>query len=172
MEEIWKEIPGYECLYQVSNKGRVRGLVRNKILKQSKLTGGYLNVWLSKGGKVKIKRVHRLVALAFLPNPQNKEYVNHIDKDVTNNNVDNLEWVTQSENQKHSYMVGRNINTHAAHEKKCKRINVYRNGELVMRFNSAKECASALNLNYKVLIDSICQKWNQYKGFRFEYETH
>lgn len=147
-------------------------MVRNKILKQSQLTGGYMNVWLSKGGKVKIKRVHRLVAMAFIPNPLNKEYVNHIDKDVTNNIPENLEWVSQSENQLHSYKVGRNLNITAAHAKKCKPIKVYKDGVLVGRFQSAKECASALGLNYKVLLDSIAQKWSHYKGFRFEYEAH
>ena len=104
MEEIWKDIEGYEGLYQVSNMGRVKSVERMKwsgkcyykaperILKPRKNGGGYLVVMLSKNGKVKTCRVHRLVATAFIPNPNNLPQINHIDENKGNNHMENLEW--------------------------------------------------------------------------------
>lgn len=120
--EIWRNIKGYENLYQVSNLGNVRRLEsiviysngnivkhKCKILKQEKNKGNkkgyYKRVSLCKDNKVKRFQVHRLVALAFIHNPLNKECVNHIDGNPANNNLLNLEWVTYSENEIHSYKV-------------------------------------------------------------------
>ena len=91
MEE-WKEIPGYEGLYEVSNKGNVRNVRRNKLLRLSKNNYGYIQVSLYKNGIKTGPKVHRLVAEAFIPNPDNLPMINHKDEDKTNNNVDNLEW--------------------------------------------------------------------------------
>lgn len=114
MEEIWKDIKGYEGKYQVSNLGRVKSLKRYKrygntiklyediILKQGKVYN-YSIVNLCKNKTIKNFRVHRLVAQAFIPNPQNKQQVNHIDGNRQNNNVKNLEWCTSKENITHSY---------------------------------------------------------------------
>ena len=113
--EIWKDIEGYENKYQVSNLGNVKSLEtwtgdkyirREKILKNMVYGNGYYYVCLSKNGKVKKYKVNRLVAQAFIPNPDNKPFTNHIDGDKLNNNVDNLEWCTQSENMKHASMIG------------------------------------------------------------------
>ena len=86
--ETWKAIEGYES-YEVSNLGNIR---RNGKLINQSLKNGYLRVNLSKDGKYKNYYVHRLVALAFLPNPNNLPLVNHKDEIRTNNNIDNLEW--------------------------------------------------------------------------------
>lgn len=100
-EEIWKDILGYEGLYQVSSFGRVRGLDRydsmnrfwkGRILKSQTGTGGYLFVQLCLNGKVKAYSVHRLVAETFIHNPDNLPQVNHLDEDKTNNRVENLEF--------------------------------------------------------------------------------
>lgn len=108
MEEIWKNIEGYENLYQVSSKGRVKSLeridnnnhpVKERILKCHKQNNGYLMVYLSKNGKRKHHLIHRLVAQAFIPNHKNKSEVDHINTDRTDNRVENLRWVTRSENQ-------------------------------------------------------------------------
>ncbi len=103
MEEIWKDIEGYEGKYQASNLGNVRSLNYRKtselkLLKQKTDGNGYKRVNLYKDGKRKNCRVHRLVAIAFLPNPNNLPVVNHKDEDKTNNNVNNLEWCTQEYN--------------------------------------------------------------------------
>ena len=100
MEEIWGDIEGYEGLYQVSNLGRVKSLrgKEEKILKAGVGTSGYNFVGLRKSGNVSYKQVHRLVALAFIPNIYNMPQVNHKDKNRLNNVVDNLEWCTAQYN--------------------------------------------------------------------------
>lgn len=102
MDEVWRDIKDYEGLYQVSNLGDVRSLNYNqtgeiKVLKQGNAKG-YKRVGLFKNGKTKQYSVHRLVALAFISNPDDLPMVNHKDEDKTNNNVNNLEWCTHEYN--------------------------------------------------------------------------
>ena len=101
LAEIWKPIAGYEGLYEVSDLGRVRSFHKceeGRILKTSKNNNGYLRVALSKHGNTRFYAVHRLVAEAFLFKPEGKDTVNHIDFDITNNQIENLQWCTQKEN--------------------------------------------------------------------------
>ena len=100
MAETWKDVAGYEGLYQVSNLGRVRSLLHGKIwiLKSLGNRRGYLRVERNRNGTRKDIYVHRLVAEAFIPNPLNLPQVNHKDEDKTNNSVDNLEWCTAKYN--------------------------------------------------------------------------
>lgn len=97
MKEIWKDIPGWEGLYQVSNTGKVKSLnyhntSEENYIKPEKIRRGYLRVGLSKNNKKIRYLVHRLVAEAFIPNPNNYPQVNHKDENPVNNSVDNLEW--------------------------------------------------------------------------------
>lgn len=112
MEEIWKDIKGYEGLYQVSNLGRVKTLKlkfgkqrADTIMNPSVSVWGYGRVCLIKNKKGKNYYVHRLVAETFIPNPENLPFVNHIDSDKQNNTVTNLEWVTPKENINKSKIV-------------------------------------------------------------------
>lgn len=118
-EEIWKPIQKFDNQYEVSNKGRIRSVHKvitksngrtytrkSKILKPAINHSGYLTGAVSLMNNLIPYVVHRLVAEAFIPNPENKETVNHIDGVKTNNNSDNLEWATRSENCQHSFDIG------------------------------------------------------------------
>ena len=100
--EIWKDIPGYESLYQVSNYGRVRGVKRNNVLSTPLTNKGYAHVNLCKDGKYKTIAVHRLVLMSFTNEKDWKDEVNHIDYVRSNNRLDNLEWVTKIDNVRYS----------------------------------------------------------------------
>lgn len=122
MSEIWKNVPGYEGLYQVSSNGRVKSLDRCVMVKNGYngqtsrslkgvilkpvLVRGYQAVTMHKNGNGRLMKIHRLVAEAFIPNPINKPQVNHKDGDKLNNCVKNLEWCTSLENQMHAIHKG------------------------------------------------------------------
>lgn len=108
MKELWKEIPGYNGDYFVSNKGKVKSYKNGaRIMKPSysSKNSPYQQVQLYKNGKYKTEKIHRLVAGSFIPNPEQKKVVNHKDGNPKNNNVKNLEWCTLSENTLHSWHV-------------------------------------------------------------------
>lgn len=117
MIEIWKDIEGYEGLYKVSNMGRIKSLghtdklgryYEGRIMKQQKhYKNGYLSVCLAKDKKQKRMNVQRLVAHHFIPNPDNKPEVNHIDENKENNIYTNLEWCTRKENNIHGTKIER-----------------------------------------------------------------
>ena len=117
--EVWKDIPHYEGLYQVSSWGRVKALPRERtiynggkwiepehMMKIGLTQDGYADVQLHINGKKKVERVHRLVALAFIPNPEGKPQVNHINCIRNDNRVENLEWVSREENTAHKVKCG------------------------------------------------------------------
>lgn len=166
MIEEWKDIKGYEGLYQVSNLGRVMSFKASnpKVLKHSKHHSGYLHIKLSK----KHFSMHRLVALHFLDNPNNYEDVNHIDEDKTNNNVSNLEWCSTKYNVNYGTRTQRQIETMNIP------IIATKDNE-VIEFKSTKECASELGL-IPTNITQALKKLNKngtkktLKGYSFEYK--
>ena len=116
--EVWKDIINYEGWYQVSNKKRIKSLQRtivyssgsvrlqNSKLLKTRISNGYLGVTLRKMNKTRTTSLHRLIAEAFIPNPENKPQVNHIDGNKLNNCIENLEWATASENTIHAIQNG------------------------------------------------------------------
>lgn len=134
--EVWKDIPGYEGLYQVSSLGRVRSFGRyvknrykmiwraGKTLKQGKDNKGYMTVVLC-ANKQQTKKVHRLVASAFLPNPENKPQINHINGNKQDNRTDNLEWCSQSENMLHAWATGLQKREHKKNDSRSIKITQY-----------------------------------------------
>lgn len=184
MLEIWKEIEGFENYYEVSNLGNVRGVdrlipwngtTRNQKGKMCRLIedgAGYIRVDLNKNGKRKLKSVHRLVAGAFLPNTENKPEVNHIDGNKKNNILENLEWVTRSENMKHA--VDRKLVTHLHDESEKQKKTVFqfdREGNLLNKFESLTEASNKTGVS-TAYISQLCtgaRMTQDYHAFTFSH---
>ena len=185
--ELWAAVPGYEGLYEVSTEGRVRGAKRSgctgKPLKGRVDHGGYHVVTLTRACVSKHVRTHRLVALAFIPNPEGKRTVNHIDGDKLNNCVDNLEWATHSENHKHAYKIGltkvSDLQRAAASrtgKRTCElnrpRRAVYMislEGNRLQDFISAHEAARYVNGCASAIIACCRGRSKTHKGYRWQY---
>ena len=155
MEEIWKDIKGYEGLYQVSNLGRVKSLKRivftkygkrltiyEKILKAKVHKFGYLEVNLNSNGIAKTLKVHRIVAEAFLPNLNNYPEINHKDENKQNNHIINLEWCTSSYNANYGT---RNIRSALAKSKKIVQYSL--DGNLIKEHQSLTDAGRYINGN-------------------------
>lgn len=172
--EIWKDIPGYEGLYQVSNTGKVKSLERKvntfggkrgvgeRILRPHHRRKKYLGVILSKEGVHKDYSIHRLVAEAWVPNPLNLPQVNHIDEDVQNNNAANLEWCDCKFN----------INWGTGHKRaidpQCKTVEQYTlDGQLIAKYSSAMEATRKTGLTH---ISAVCRgERKQAGGYVWKY---
>ena len=148
--EIWKDIEGYEGLYQVSNLGRVKSVLSKKILKQYEDSSHYKRVRFYKDGKHKDYSVHRLVATAFIPNPDKLPCVNHKSEIVSENFADNLEWCSNKYNSNYGTTQARRV------QKRQKPILQYDlNGEFIREWNSVKEAGEYLNISPR-RISEVC----------------
>lgn len=170
MEERWKDVKGYEDYYSISNTGKLLSKRRERLMKTHIDIGGYERVELNKNGKGKKYFIHRLVAEAFIMKDESRPFVNHIDFDTTNNNVNNLEWCTQKENIRHSAENGR-MCTKEANKATSKKVYQYTlDGELVNTFNSTMDVERELGLSNGHI--SLCCREPQRTsgGFHWRYE--
>ena len=191
MNEIWKDIKGYEGLYQISNLGNVKSLDRYIINKNGDkqyfpeknliqgFSNNYLKVTLSKNNKQRTFRVHILVAKAFIPNPENKLEVNHIDGNKQNNKVDNLEWNTRSENELHAYKNGlakpsdkqKQVVAKYAKENYSKKIIQYSlNGDFIKEWNSMHDVWRELGIRPSYICRCCKGLRNQTYGYIWKYK--
>jgi len=192
--EIWKPVGGFENYYECSSFGRTKRLsvVRpmiskgggiteryyaEKILSPQSHINKYMFLNLSKDGKVYYFSVSRLIACHFVSNPENKEQVNHIDGDVTNNRADNLEWVSPSENIQHSYdvlnrpVVRSGESRMGNKSKQSKPVLQYSStGELLKEYASAGEAARSLSISQSQISLCCVETFRRAKGFKFQYK--
>lgn len=160
---LYKDIPNYEGLYKVSSDGKV--ISPNGIRKAEISQTGYWRIALWKNGKGKHFFVHRLVAMAFIPNPNNYEFVNHIDGNKLNNRAENLEWCNLSQNVQHAYRTG------LIHPATTKVIQYTMDFKKVKEWNSIREACESLGLNHANIATVCGQKTNrkQCGGFIWRY---
>ena len=178
MEEVWKDVEGYEGFYQVSNLGRVKSLGRiivtrygktqtiyERVLKIKIHKFGYLEVSLHSNGKSKTYKVHRLVAEAFIPNPDGLLEVNHIDENKSNNRVDNLEWCSSSYNANYGTR-----NKRVALAKSKKIIQYSLDGVLIKEHQSLTDAGRTVNGNAQGVFLCVNDKIKKYKGYIWKYK--
>ena len=179
----WKDIIGYENEYQINQFGEIRTLKDSPKLKkydvlkpQISKRNGYAYQMLYKNGKGKLLRVHRLVAMAFLPNPNNLPQVNHKDGNKQNNSVDNLEWCEQSDNMKHAYKNGLQtpsenqrkaiINTNKLKQKKVCQI---KDGEVINTFSGISEASRQTKISISCISRCCNLKRKSTNGYEWRF---
>lgn len=187
MNEVWRDVVQYPTLYEVSNLGRVRS--KDRFVSKVRSNGrpynqhcrgrlltlytdpkfGYVYVWLQVQPKPRNCTVHRLVAEAFLPNPDNKPQVNHIDGNKTNNNLANLEWATAAENNNHALVTGLrvpDISGLCLGTEACKRpVKILETGQV---FDSRRACDEYLHQPIGYTSRMICD----YTGYSRDFDIH
>lgn len=193
MIEIWKDIKGYEGYYQVSNMGRVRSLDRivgkkrrlykGRVIMERTHDNGYKFVRLNKDNRFYQPLIHRLVAKAFIPNPENKPTVNHIDENKKNNCVDNLEWATYKENCIHGTrneriqrgrdcrVIGEKIKQTRKKKGLCKKVRrINPKNNTVVEYDSIMDAVRDIGCPGNSGIYYACNnKLKTYKGYKWEY---
>lgn len=166
--EVWKDIPGYEGRYQVSNLGRVKSLDymhtgKPKVMKLTVCKTGYLSIEL----KGKPYRVHRLVASVFVPNPDNKSEVNHINGNIQDNTVGNLEWCTPSENVSHAWKSGLQKMTEERRKKHSRKVVCVETG---IEYYGMKDASNKTNIDRRNINACCLGKRSVAGGYHWRYK--
>lgn len=152
VEEIWKPVEDFKNKYEISNFGRIRNIITNNILKMTNKNGDYLTLVLYDEKHKRTTRIHRLVAQAFIPNPNNYPVVNHINGNKQDNRVENLEWCTYSHNTKEAIKQNKNIILGITKYNKNKFSNKYgriyqfdKNNNLIDIYNNLQNASDKTN---------------------------
>lgn len=187
MEEIWKSVLDFECLYEVSNFGRVKGIdrivvrsdgkkrhIKEHIMKQRVGKCGYYYVCLSKNGKHYMKRVHKIIANAFMLNQDNSLIINHKDEDKLNNSIENLEWCTYSYNAKYGTAISRMLDSRK--NNKCcnseKEVVQYtKDGVFVAEYRSVNEVEDKNGFKHSHISECCNGKLKQAYGFVWKFKN-
>lgn len=179
MIEVFVPINGYETLYEISNTGKVKSLAKFKgtrytqyiperIMKPRPNTYGYLQVGLCLRNVKKPVYVHRLVASHFINNPENKKEVNHIDGDKHNNKVENLEWCTRMENEKHSYSIGlKRKGSMWGNSKKVVQMDL--SGSVLKEWSCIKEVSEHLGVDRRNIVNCCKGLKSEFNGYKWSY---
>jgi hypothetical protein len=180
MNEIWKQILGFDGFYFVSNLGRIKSFkilnTQNKnkigIIKKQRNNKGYKIISV-KFNKVKISlKVHRLVAMAFIPNPENKSQINHKDGNKSNNNVNNLEWATGSENVKHAFNTGLKEQYFGSEHYMSKCILQFdKSGIFLKKWDCMSDACRVYNIKLQSLSSCVSGKSKTCGGYKWQYKT-
>lgn len=170
----WKDVIGWENIYEVSDSGMIRRVDTGIVLSLKPHKNGYVYANLSFNGIKQHFRVHRLVAISFIPNPDKKEYVNHVNGIKHDNRVENLEWTTPSENDLHAYKNGLRVSPkvwsgkYGKHHNRSLKVRMISDNEVKI-FDSIQEAERLTNVGHQNII-KVCK--NQRKtagGFKWEY---
>jgi len=181
--EIFKDIQGYEGCYQVSNYGRVENLSRlvpgklnsireiaEKLLSPRYDGHHYYKVALHKDRARNNISIHRLVAVAFIPNPENKPFINHIDGNPLNNHADNLEWCTPSENVSHAFRIGLQKARYGTEHPGARAVLQYTlSGELIRRYDYIRQAASETSIREEAIAQCLRGNNKTSGGYKWKY---
>lgn len=189
MEEIWKDIPGYEKYYMASTLGRIKSkdrviktvlkgkeikyIKRGRIMTPCLNSGKYLGLPINTDKLKKSENVHRLIAITFLPNPNNLPCVNHKDENKLNNCVDNLEWCTYQHNNVWKNRLAKSLETFNANPKNRRKVYQYtKDGAFIKEYESVKEATKEMGLKHSSGIYLSCNHNNCYaRGFKWSFNS-
>mgnify|MGYP002991328437 CR=1 FL=1 len=171
--QIWKDIEGYKGHYQISNYGNVRSLKKDAFLMKGGYLKGYKIISLWKNGTGKMFRVHRLVAAAFIPNPENKPCIDHIDGDRANNHADNLRWSTRKQNANNPISIER-YRKAGIIQKPYKQLQIpvqqLKDGFLIGSYSSIREAERATGIAHTSISRVIRGTLNTAGGYKWKYK--
>lgn len=179
MIEVWQDIKGYENLYQISNWGNVMSLRSNKLITPQKNKYGYITIKLSKKGEIKTFLLHRLIAETFIPNPENKPYIDHINTNRDDNRLENLRWVTPSENNNNPLTLKRMLEITNTNEYKKKKsitkskgvVQYTLDGKMLAVFYGGREASRKTGIS-QISISQCCRNLPKHRsagGYRWRY---
>ena len=167
-KRIWKPIDGFKG-YKISNDGFVYSEKTNRVLNKINNSSGYYHICLINNGKMQYQLLHRLIAQAFIPNPHNKPFINHIDGDKKNNKIDNLEWVTNKENIRHAFEIGLMNGKPSTRKKQIIQIDKKTN-KVICEYNSQLEASKKLNIHPGSLSQCLNGKYKTAGGYIWKYK--